>query len=70
MKIQIGSLMIGAACGLVVGCGSAVAVMNERHQNFVEAARGVRESEGNLRKLGAPEARIEELSKEFWEKAE
>ena len=70
MKIQIGSLLIGAACGLVVGCGSAVTVMSERHQNFVKAARGVRDSERNLRILGTPEARIEELSKEFWEKAE
>lgn len=69
MKIETRSLLIGAACGLFVGCASGVAVMNERHQNYVKAARGIRASEASLRVIGTPESRIEELSKEFWEKA-
>jgi hypothetical protein len=64
------SLLIGAACGCVVGCTSTGLVMNERHQNFVKAARGIRSSEAAARQMGMPEARVEEISREFWEKAE
>lgn len=67
MALDTRSLLVGALGGAIIAGALTVLVMRERHRNYVDAARNIRASESALRKLGTPEERIEEISREFWE---